>query len=192
VVLPFLSRTEESIERRSKDRQLHKKLMGKRGGGWRRGRGFFYEEEEGDHGQAKDGHERTCPSPRNIANSLGLWPRIGEQNRYSVPAAMSQRLDSHKPEICFSGLWETPHVPGVSSAIRPKVFDVFSVTNNVLHPDKIFHQDFLREYSPRKSVFHVAPLSVDFSHDCSTLFALTRTTLILFRTASPFGPRLGP
>lgn len=36
------------------------------------------------------------------------------------------------------------------------------------------------------------PLSSDFSHDCSTLFAFTRTILILFKTFSPFEPRLGP
>src|SRR5713226_6772946 len=56
----------------------------------------------------------------------------------------------------------------------------------------IFHQALLREYSPWNSIVQVTPLSVDFSHDCSTLFAVTRTTLILFRTACPLGPRLGP
>src|ERR1700685_4084120 len=56
----------------------------------------------------------------------------------------------------------------------------------------LFHHDFRRAYSPRNSVLHVAPLSVDFSQDCSTVSAFTRTILIRFSTASPLEPRLGP
>src|SRR5271163_1001496 len=65
-------------------------------------------------------------------------------------------------------------------------------TRSIFQQRLIFHDDFLRVYSPRNSVFQVEPLSVDFSQDCSTLSALARTIVIRFSTACPSGPRLGP
>jgi len=53
-------------------------------------------------------------------------------------------------------------------------------------------QGFAREYSPRNTTFHLAPLSLDFSQVCSTLFGVTRITFTRFNILSPFGPRLMP
>src|SRR5580704_17573861 len=47
-------------------------------------------------------------------------------------------------------------------------------------------------YSPRNTTFQVAPLSLDFSHVCVTLFGLNRVIFTRFNTVCPFGPRLLP
>jgi hypothetical protein len=54
------------------------------------------------------------------------------------------------------------------------------------------YQEFLRVYSPRNTVVHVAPLSVDFSHVCSIVFGVVRTSLTRLRTVVPCGPPLDP
>src|SRR5215469_15922531 len=54
------------------------------------------------------------------------------------------------------------------------------------HAHKLY--GFVREYSPRKTVFQLRPLSLDFSHVCSTLSAASLTTFTRFNAFSSVGP----
>src|SRR6185312_14991154 len=56
----------------------------------------------------------------------------------------------------------------------------------------IVGQGLIREYSPRKTTFQVAPLSLDFSQVCWTSFGFNRITFTRFTTGSALGPRLVP